>query len=50
MSVTKLVVGLGNPGSEYQNTRHSIGFLVLEALARRVDDGLIWRNESRFQL
>jgi len=47
MSVTKLVVGLGNPGSEYQNTRHNIGFMVLEALARRVDNGLIWQNESR---
>ncbi|MBP9827656.1 aminoacyl-tRNA hydrolase [Patescibacteria group bacterium] len=30
-----LVIGLGNPGSEYQNTRHNIGFLVVDAIAKR---------------
>ncbi|HLU85276.1 MAG TPA: aminoacyl-tRNA hydrolase, partial [Vicingaceae bacterium] len=29
-----LVVGLGNIGSEYQNTRHNIGFMILDALAK----------------
>ena len=28
-----LVAGLGNPGDEYQNTRHNIGFKILDALA-----------------
>ena len=33
----KLVVGLGNPGKEYQNTRHNMGFKVLDEIAKRLD-------------
>lgn len=31
----KLVAGLGNPGDRYSNTRHSIGFMVIDALGSR---------------
>ena len=39
----KVVVGLGNFGREYDNTRHNIGFMVLDSL------GLSFREEKKFQ-
>lgn len=40
----KLVVGLGNPGKEYENTRHNIGFQLLDYIAK--DKGLEFSREK----
>ena len=37
-----LIVGLGNPGAQYDNTRHNVGFM---AIHRLVGDDASWRNE-----
>src|SRR5205823_421984 len=39
-----LVAGLGNPGREYEHTRHNLGWLVLDELARR--HGGSWRSQE----
>lgn len=42
----KLIVGLGNPGREYQDTRHNIGFMVVDALANQLQ--VSWSHEKRW--
>jgi PTH1 family peptidyl-tRNA hydrolase len=43
-----LVAGLGNPGREYADTRHNVGWMVLDELARRHGGG--WRSKFSGQL
>ena len=44
-SKIRLVAGLGNPGPEYQQTRHNIGFMVVDRLA--TDLGVTWDKSSK---
>lgn len=39
----KLIVGLGNPGSRYEETRHNVGFMVLQALSKKKE--ISWKSK-----
>ncbi len=43
----KLIVGLGNPGREYQKTRHNLGFMLVDDLAKKL--GARWQIKPKWQ-
>ena len=42
-----VIAGLGNPGSKYRNTRHNIGYTLVDQLATKY--GATWKHEARFE-
>lgn len=42
----KLIVGLGNPGKEYEGTRHNCGFMVIDRLASKLNVDV---NQNKFK-
>ncbi|MDF0605279.1 aminoacyl-tRNA hydrolase [Neisseriaceae bacterium TC5R-5] len=46
MSAIRLIVGLGNPGTDYEKTRHNAGFWLLDELCWKYKGN--WRTETKF--
>ena len=43
----KIIAGLGNPGTQYANTPHSVGFEALDAIA--AEQGVSWEDKRQFK-
>ncbi len=42
----KLIVGLGNPGYEYKNTRHNIGFMAIDKILEKYNEQLVKQRDG----
>ncbi|HEY4512885.1 MAG TPA: aminoacyl-tRNA hydrolase [Candidatus Paceibacterota bacterium] len=48
LSMSYIILGLGNPGEEYQSTRHNSGALILDAFAKKISAGE-WKKDNNRQ-
>lgn len=46
----KLIVGLGNPGDQYKNTRHNVGFMFMDVLAGRLNEKWTFDKKSNAEI
>jgi peptidyl-tRNA hydrolase, PTH1 family len=42
----KIIVGLGNPGTQYKYSRHNVGFIILDEICKDLD--LHWKSSAKF--
>jgi PTH1 family peptidyl-tRNA hydrolase len=50
MNIDKLIIGLGNPGKQYSETRHNIGYMVANALISKYKGGYNINNVANFSM
>ncbi len=48
MKPSLVIIGLGNPGREYENTRHNAGFIAIDVLSNAYGQGE-WKDQQKFE-
>lgn len=47
--MTKLIIGLGNPNSAYEKTRHNTGFMLIDLIQKKLADFSNWKEDKKNQ-